>query len=110
MGFRYQKRINVGNGVGLNLSKSGVSTSYRTKYGSIGPKGFSIRTGIPGLTFRSKKSGDAAVIMFALVVIAFGALVAWNLFLFVMWASKETYHFVLRKKMEYESKKSAPTP
>ncbi|WP_036825885.1 DUF4236 domain-containing protein [Polaribacter sp. Hel1_85] len=60
MGFRYQKRIKLGKGFGLNLSKSGISSSLRTKKGTIGTKGFSVRTGIPGLTFRktfSKSSG-----------------------------------------------------
>jgi len=35
MGFRFQKRMKLRYGAGLNLSKSGVS-SYRGKYGSIG--------------------------------------------------------------------------
>ena len=52
MGLRYQKRVNFGKGAGLNISKSGIGSSYRTKYGTIGTKGFSVRTGIPGLTFR----------------------------------------------------------
>jgi hypothetical protein len=54
MGFKFQKRINLGKGVGLNVSKAGVTTGVRTRYGSISPKGFSIRTGIPGLTYREK--------------------------------------------------------
>ncbi len=58
MGIRYQKRIKLGKGVGLNVSKSGVSPSLRTKYGSIGPKGFSIRTGIPGLSYRGGKNNN----------------------------------------------------
>lgn len=52
MGFRYQKRINLGKGFGLNISKSGVSPSFRTKRGSLSSKGYSIRSGIPGLTYR----------------------------------------------------------
>ena len=50
MSFRFQKRIKLGKGLGLNLSKKGVSASYRTKRGTVGSKGYSIRTGIPGLT------------------------------------------------------------
>ena len=53
MGFRFRKRINLFKGFGLNLSKSGISASFRNKFGSIGKRGFSLRTGIPGLTFFS---------------------------------------------------------
>ena len=52
MGLRYQKRINLGKGFGLNISKSGVSPSLRTKRGSLSSKGYSIRSGIPGVTYR----------------------------------------------------------
>src|SRR5688572_4296568 len=37
---------------GVNASGSGGSVSYRSRHGSIGTKGFSPRTGIPGLSFR----------------------------------------------------------
>ena len=50
MGFRFQKRVSLGGGLGLNISKSGVSPSYRTRYVSINPRGFSLRTGVAGLT------------------------------------------------------------
>src|ERR1700694_4692336 len=105
MGFRFQRRINLGGGAGLNLSKSGISPSYRTKYGSIGPKAFSIRTGIPGLTYRGGKGrgGQGAAIvlllMLAFTAIAIGVVVLWNLLRFVTWALIETYHFCLRKKL-----------
>jgi len=52
VGFRIQKRINLGKGLGLNIGKTGISTSYRSKAGSIGSKGYSIRTGIPGVSYR----------------------------------------------------------
>lgn len=73
MGFRFQRRINLGGGPGLNLSKSGVSTSVRSRFGTIGTRGFSIRTAIPGLTYRSfgRKSSDARLI----VLLAAGAVV-----------------------------------
>ena len=57
MGFRFQRRVSLGGGLGLNLSKSGVSPSYRTRYGSVSSRGFSFRTGIPGLTYRSGFGG-----------------------------------------------------
>jgi len=93
MGIRYQKRVNLGKGVGLNISKSGLSPSIRTKYGSISPKGFSVRTGIPGLTYRSKNNSNAAGIMLAIGIVTVGVL-------FVGWLVREAYHFVLRRKMD----------
>ena len=61
MSWRIQKRTNIFGGLGLNWSKSGVSPSLRTVFGSIGPKGGSIRTGIPGLFYRwhNSKKRDA---------------------------------------------------
>jgi fatty acid desaturase len=75
MGFRFQRRLNLSGGWGLNLAKSGGSISYRNKYGALGTKGFSIRSGIPGLSFRQswgKRSGAAALIL-AIIAIAIGA-------------------------------------
>lgn len=75
MGFRFHRRINLGNGLGLNLSRSGIGTSVRGKYGAIGSSGFSIRTGIPGLTFRQGwgKGGQGALVF--LVTAAFLAVI-----------------------------------
>jgi hypothetical protein len=109
MSWRVQRRINLGNGTGLNISKSGVSSSLRTKYGAIGPRGFSIRTGIPGLSFRkywgkSKKSNDIATIMAVIILIislsVFFYLIVWNTFRFLKWGGTETYHFFERKYLE----------
>lgn len=62
MSFRFQKRIKLGGGLGLNISKSGISPSLRTKGGTISNKGFSVRTGVSGVSYRksfnsSKSSG-----------------------------------------------------
>jgi hypothetical protein len=112
MGMRYQKRVNLGGGAGLNLSKSGISSSYRTKYGSIGTKGFSIRTGIPGLSFRNsfgKSKGNEAIIMFFVIIfiglVYIAAIVAWNILLLLFWAIRETYHLILRQKHKNNIKK-----
>jgi hypothetical protein len=83
MGSRFQRRINLGGGAGLNLSKSGVSSSVRTRFGSVGTKGFSIRTGVPGLTYRGRyrKGSDGGLIvvlvlaLVALLPLLFQALV-----------------------------------
>lgn len=85
MSFRYQRRVNIGNGLGLNLSRSGVGGSYRGKWGSIGSTGFSIRTGIPGLSFRKysrRNKNDGFILLAILLFIAIAwlvAVVAWNL-------------------------------
>ena len=68
MGFKFQKRIRLSKGLGINISKSGITPSYRTKRGSLSSKGYSIRTGIPGLSYRktfskSSKSGCSVLIL-----------------------------------------------
>jgi hypothetical protein len=113
MGFRYYKRVNIGNGYGLNLSKSGISTSYRSKYGSVGPRGFSVRTGIPGLTFRSSfgksKKGDGAIVTLLILLfigaVIVAAVVAWNVALFLKWSTVETYKLIVRVRRKYKLKK-----
>lgn len=73
MGFRIQKRIKLGKGLGINVSKSGLRPSYRTKRGSLNAKGFSVRTGIPGLTYRKSfsKSSKSGCLGFVIIVITF---------------------------------------
>lgn len=71
MSFRYQRRVNLDKGSHLNFSKSGVSYSKRTKFGSVGSRSFSIKTGIPGLTFRKSWRNSSGGLVFFLV---FGAL------------------------------------
>mgnify|MGYP001593301347 CR=1 FL=1 len=93
MGFHIQRRINLTRGLGFNLSKSGVSGSVRTKAGSIGSKGFSIRSGIPGFYYRGswggKKSGVGASIaatmfLFFSLMSACFLLLRLAFFLFIM--------------------------
>ena len=69
MSFKFQKRVNLGKGVGLNISKSGISPSIRTKRGSISSKGFSVRTGVPGVNYRknfSKSKNNGCVLFLAI--------------------------------------------
>jgi hypothetical protein len=76
MGFRFQRRLNLGGGWGLNASRSGGSLSFRSRQGSIGTRGFSLRTGIPGLSYRrswGKNAGVAALIELV-VAVAVGVL------------------------------------
>ncbi len=101
MGFRYNKRIGGNKGWGWNISGSGVSSSYRSKYGSIGSRGFSIKTGIPGLSFSSgwgsgKSKGAGAAVFLALIGFYAAAVVFYNLFRFVIWGATELYHALLR--------------
>lgn len=112
MGFRYQKRVNLGDGVGVNISKSGLSGSYRTKYGSVSSRGFSIRTGIPGLSFRSSfgkgKGNDAMVSLIIWLIVGaiiVGAIIAYNLARLLIWLFIEIFHFGLRKYYQYKLKK-----
>lgn len=73
MGFQFQRRINLNGPWGVNLSKSGATLSFRTKAGSVSTKGFSLRTGIPGVgyRFRAKKgSGVQAFLGIILLAIA----------------------------------------
>jgi len=53
MGFRFQKRIRLGGGFGLNITKSGISPSLRTKMGTFGKNGYSIKTGISGIRYQN---------------------------------------------------------
>jgi DNA segregation ATPase FtsK/SpoIIIE-like protein len=70
MGFIFHRRIRLFGGLGLNVSKSGVSPSLRTAFGTIGLRGLTFRTGIPGLHWRkrwnSKSAGDFFLIVFTL--------------------------------------------
>lgn len=114
MGFSYYKRVEGKKGLGLNLSSSGISSSYRTKYGSISSRGFSIRTGIPGLSFRSgfgssKNKGSTAIIVLAIIVFAFAIYYSFvlicNLLLFLWWAIIELQKYLLRTYYKWKEKK-----
>ncbi len=78
MGFRFQKQIKLGKGLGLNISKSGISSSFRTKRGTIGSKGFSIRTDIPGLTYRKtfSKSSKGGCTGILILIVSIGVTIA----------------------------------
>jgi Protein of unknown function (DUF4236) len=84
--LHYQKRVNIGKGFGLNISHSGISSSYRTKYGSIGSRSFSIKTGIPGLSYRGNwaKGKNGLVILLIYVLIVFSFLIAYNVTAFLI--------------------------
>ncbi|HBD25672.1 DUF4236 domain-containing protein [Flavobacterium sp.] len=74
MSFRIQKRINLGKGIGLNVSKSGITPSIRTKSGSLSTKGYSVKTGISGISYRknfsnSKNSGCAVFLLIPILII-----------------------------------------
>ncbi len=92
MGFRFYKRINIGGGLGFNVSKSGISPSVRTPLGSFSSKGFSLRTGIPGLSYRSSgKKGNflealviGVVLAVTLVLFWIAIRIAWRLLLYLL--------------------------
>ena len=62
MGFRFQKRINLGGGLGLNISKSGISPSLRTKVGTVSGKGFSIKISVQGVTYRKTTNSKGCLL------------------------------------------------
>lgn len=99
MGFRYQKRINLGKGVGLNVSQSGISSSYRTKHGSIGTRGFSIKTGIPGLSYRANwaKGKNGFIIVLVIMASVFIYLVIYNVVAFIFYLLSGMYQFIRRR-------------
>lgn len=117
MGFRFYRRINLGSGLGLNLSKSGIGTSVRGKHGSIGSSGFSIRTGIPGLSYRQGwgKGGQGALVFIAvaafftvaavLAVVAFKVLVV---LLTLAWQCAQWCFLTARDYIEYRKTGKQP--
>src|SRR5687768_7967129 len=94
MGIRYTKRLGRSQGWGLNISGSGISSSYRSKLGAIGSNGFSIKSGIPGLSYRgtwgARKARGNGTLLFLLAMLAYyvmyGAiLLLYNFFRFFGW-------------------------
>ena len=79
MGLRFYKRVNYGDGIGLNVSKSGISPSIRTSLGSFGSRGFSIRTGISGLSYRGGTGKNAALIWLLTVAVTGVFIIIYNL-------------------------------
>ena len=64
MAFQYNKRIKLGKRFGLNISKSGISPSYRSNIGTISSRGYSIKTGISGLSYKkSFKKGKGCMLL-----------------------------------------------
>lgn len=74
MGFKFNKHIKLGKGLGINISKSGISPSYRTKRGSISRKGYSIKTGISGLSYGKRFSKGKGCLMSVMLCVSIGAL------------------------------------
>jgi len=62
MGWLFRKRINLFGGLGINLGKRGASLSLQTPFGSISSKGATVRTGIPGLSYRFSASSKSEAI------------------------------------------------
>ena len=104
MGIRFQRRLNIGKGLGLNVGKSGVSPSIRTKFGSISHKQFTVRTGIKGLSYinslgngsRRKSSSNLFPVIIVLSILFIVTLAVWNVFLLIIWVLKEIIYFILK--------------
>jgi hypothetical protein len=86
MGLRFQKRIRVGSGVRLNVSKSGVSTSFRAPGASInvGRRGVRTTVGIPGTGISytrklgAKTRGGESGNLLHLEIFAISAATGWH--------------------------------
>lgn len=117
MGYRFQKRVKLFGGFGLNLSKSGISLSMRGSGGSVGTKGYSIRTGIKGLTYRSglkktknygkTKNGSSLILVFliALLGVVCYLLSTWIFYIYIGIISSAILVYLLKngKKNEQET-------
>lgn len=79
MSFKFQKRVKLWKGFGLNISKSSITPSYRSKKGSISSKGYSIRTGIPGLSYRKTFSKSSGCVVVLVVYIALSIFITYEL-------------------------------
>jgi len=103
MSIRFQKRVEIAKGTGVNLSKSGASVSHRTKFGSIGTSGFSIRTGIPGLSFQKrwggKKDGTGLIILFFVILFWIFAVIARVAFNLLVWG-----YYKIKERRENKKK------
>jgi hypothetical protein len=106
MGLRYQKRVNLGKGMGLQVSKSGLSASYRNRLGSIGSSGFSIRTGIPGLSIRQSWGKKSGPVVFLLAVMIYSIiLIGWNIARLIAYLIIQAYQWITTHT-HYESLRS----
>lgn len=98
MGFRFYRRANLGGGLGLNLSKSGVSPSIRTKYGSFGSRGFSIPTGIRGLYYRGGSGGkNAGLAMLIFMLLAGVFILAYYLIVGIIQGIIFLYFWIVKE-------------
>ncbi len=96
MGLQVQRRFKVADRLGVNLGKTTASLSYRGKYGSLGTSGYSIKSGIPGVFFRSygggKKNGESLIITIAILVAAIAFVAAtyiiWQLIILTYYSFK----------------------
>jgi hypothetical protein len=76
MGFRYRKRVWLGNGLGLNLSKSGVSLSVggRGLTTNFSRRGVRTTVGLPGTglsytTSRRRRGGAGAGLLGIMIIL-----------------------------------------
>lgn len=99
MGFRFYQRIPLSRGTGINVSGSGFSVSHRGKHGSIGTKGFSIRTGVPGLSFKQSwprfGKGGGLETLLTLLLFAVFIYLTYNLILLAVLAIYNVLAFVM---------------
>lgn len=88
MGWRFQRRLRVRKGLGLNLAKTGGSLSVRGKRGALGTKGLSVRSGITGLSYRQRWGTTGSGTTFLLILATLAVLISLP-FQFLGWVIKK---------------------
>lgn len=125
MSLVFRRRLRLGQNLGLNISKSGIMPSYRTKYGSVSFRGISMRTGIPGLTLfqswgsskgKNKSANPLQVLLLIVlvVILAYLAIVlVINVLLFFIWVIAEirraVFRYYYRKRLQQERNSESET-
>jgi hypothetical protein len=97
MGIRYYNRINLGRGLGINVSKSGLSPSIRTNIGSIGPKIFSIRTGVPGLSYRGGMNKNSGLTWLIIIVCIFCITLIYNILKLTLFSGSLLLSYIFKE-------------
>jgi hypothetical protein len=110
MGFSYNRRISTGKGGSINVSKSGISVSQKTSWGSYGSRGFSIKSGMPGLNYRFsfKKKMDAATLVVTLMIgaIVLSIVIAYNGIRLLSWMLAKGYVLTFEAIKWYRNRKN----
>lgn len=98
MGWRFQRRIRLHKGLGVNLGKHGGSISARSALGAWGTKGYSVKSGVTGLSYREswKESSSGGALL--LVVVAVGVIL-WTVVKGIVWVGRRLVELWKRRRI-----------